>query len=152
MPCKPFAQKFDDCLDFEHEIRPLVVCRDHKGKSEYRYNNQSRNHLSLYRVDACLIADTGAKCDYLLLNCDQSMAFFIELKGSDLIQAVRQIDRAISLLSLGLKAFPVFHGRIALTRVNTTDFKNSEYLKLQKRLKALGGDLRQGSKVLSDTY
>jgi hypothetical protein len=142
--CTPFDTHFE----FQHEQRAIVVCED-KGKTKYIYNNQSRDNLSKYRVDGGLITE-GVKCDYLLLNCNKQNSYFIELKGSDIIKAIEQIDRSIDLLKDTLTGFSI-SVRIVLTRVNTVELKNSKYLRLQKRVKQLHGNLVQKTRELEET-
>ncbi|RAJ06575.1 hypothetical protein LX64_01702 [Chitinophaga skermanii] len=49
-------------------------------------------------VDGCAISDNGVKCDYLHLVEDKNLEIYIELKGQDLRQAMKQIERTISIL------------------------------------------------------
>jgi hypothetical protein len=143
--CKPFAHSFD----FQHESRAIVPFTDKGSKTKYVYDNQSNDCLSKYRVDGGLITDDSAKCDYLLLNCDKLKSFFIEIKGSDLIHAVEQIDRSIDMLKHDIADFSVF-ARIVLTRVNTPDLKNTKYLKLEKKVKELRGNLQKQSQIMTE--
>lgn len=143
--CNPF----DRCFEFCHEQRPLILCADKKSSTRYVYENRKSDHVTKYRVDGELITDNGAKCDFLLLNCEQEKAFFIELKGSDLIRAIEQIDRTIDLLKDTLGGF-AFHARIVLTRVNTTDLLNSKYLKLKKKVERFNGDLEKKSRQMTE--
>ena len=136
--CKTFCNHFE----FQHEDRKIVSIKDKGHPAEYRYINQSANHLAKYRVDGGLISDNEAKCDFLLLNCEQKQSYFIELKGSDLIRAIEQIDRSIDKLKSYLPGF-AFFARIVLTRVNTTDLKSAKFLSLEKKLKTLKGDLKK---------
>lgn len=143
--CKPFDSHFD----FQHERRAIVVCEDKGSKTKYICDNQSKNYLSKYRVDGGLINDAGAKCDFLILNCNKHKSFFIELKGSDIIRAIEQIDRSIDLIKNNLDDFSVF-ARIVLTRVNTIELKDIKYLKLEKKVKLLNGDILQQTRRLEE--
>jgi hypothetical protein len=127
----------------------MVSCIDKGSKVKYSYENRSADFLSKYSVDGGLIADGGAKCDYLLLNCNKSKSYFIEIKGSDLIHAIEQIDRSIDLLKTFISDFSIF-ARIVLTRVNTHDLINTKYLQLAKKVNALGGDLQKKSRVMAE--
>ena len=93
MTCKPF----DNCFDFESQNIKIVTFTDMKSSTTYTYENNSLNTLTKYRVDGCLINDERPKCDYLLLNCSKKKSYFIELKGSDLIKAVEQINSSIDI-------------------------------------------------------
>ena len=73
--------------------RKIVVARDKGEKSEYRGNNNSEKLVAKYRVDGGLIKD-GAKCDYLLLDKNESRAYFIESgKAEDIIDREYQMIR-----------------------------------------------------------
>ncbi|KAA6339010.1 hypothetical protein EZS27_013039 [termite gut metagenome] len=142
--CKPFDANFD----FQHKQEKSVTCLDKGSPIKYIYDNQSLDYLSKYRVDGGLITD-GIKCDYLLLNCNKLKSFFIEIKGSDLIHAVKQIDRSIDVLKNSISGFSVF-ARIVLTRVNTIDLRDTRYLKLDKKVKSLNGDLRKQNREMTE--
>jgi len=144
--CKAFNKNFE----FQHDNRNIVPFKDKGHSTEYRYKNQSSNHLAKYRVDGGLISDDGAKCVFLLLNCEQKQSYFIELKGSDIIRAIEQIDRSIDLLKCNLSDF-AFFARIVLTRVNTADLRHTKFLKLEKKVKSLKGDLKKQTKLLEET-
>ena len=143
--CKPY----DKCFEFVSERRKLVICTDKKSSTKYKYDNTAEDELSKYNVDGCLLPENVPKCDFLLLNCTKKMAYFIELKGSDLINAVEQVEKTIDRLRNDLDTFSI-HARIVLTRVNTMDLKNSKLLRLEKKVKKLKGSLRKSSCLLED--
>ncbi len=105
--------------------------------------------MSKYRVDGCLINDEDFKCDYLLLNCTKETSYFVELKGSDLIKAVEQINRSIDILHKDFKEYSV-EARIVLTRVNTTDLKSTKLIRLESKLKKLKGKLIKQTRQLTE--
>ena len=147
--CSIFDSKY---AEFQHCNRGLVSIKTTKSSPEYRYynyNNQILNHLAKYNFDDGLIPDKDKKCDFLLLNCEEKQAFFIEVKGSDLLKAVKQIDSSIEELKDRLRGFSIF-ARIALTGVNTTSVRSMEYARLQKKIKSLNGDLVQASRLLEE--
>jgi hypothetical protein len=144
------CKAFDNHFEFQHEQRKDVSITDKGSKVKYVYENKSSDFLSKYKVDGGLISDDGLKCDYLLLNCNRLRAYFIEIKGTDLIHAIEQIDRSIDLLKPAISKFAVF-ARIVLNRVSTPNFKsNPKYLRLEKKVKTLNGNLKQQSKVFSE--
>lgn len=145
MPCNPY----ENCFEFIKQKNKIVTCSDKKSSTKYIYENNSLDELSKYFVDGCLVADEGSKCDFLLLNCSKKISYFIEMKGSDLIKAVEQIDRSIDLLHKDFNKYSV-HARIVLTRVNTTDLKNTKLIKLESKLKKLNGKLIKHSGQLTD--
>jgi len=143
--CKSFNIHFE----FQHENRSVAPFKDSGHSTEYRYKNQRADYLAKYRVDGGLISDNGAKCDFLLLNCEQKQSYFIELKGSDIIRAIEQIDRSIDKLRNELSGF-AFFARIVITRANTTALKNTKILKLEKKVKDLNGNLKVKCRLLEE--
>jgi len=141
------CKSFDSNFDFQHESRKIVPVKDKGKPTEYRYHNKSSYHLAKYRVDGGLIEE-GAKYDYLLLNCEQRHAYFIELKGSDIIHAIEQIDKSVDVLKGNLTDF-AFFARIVLTRDNTTKLNITNKLQnLEKKL--LNGNLKKQSRLLEE--
>ncbi len=145
MTCKPYK----NCFDFAEQKNKIVTCTDEKSSTKYIYENDSLDNLSKYRVDGCLINDDDSKCDFLLLNCTKGISYFIELKGSDLIKAVEQIDRSINVLHKDFKEYSV-EARIVLTRVNTTDLKSTKLIRLESKLKKLNGTLIKQTRQLTE--
>lgn len=143
--CKVFDENYSE---FRHENRKIVTVRDKGHLTEYRYKNDSSNHLAKYRVDGGLISD-GAKCDFLLLNCERKQSYFIELKGSDISRAIDQIDGSIDKLKADLPEF-AFFARIVLSRVNTTKLRMEKYLRLEKKVKSLKGNLQQQTRLMEE--
>lgn len=140
---------FDNHFEFQHNNRPIVVLTDKGSSTSYKYHNKTSDHLAKYQIDGGLITD-GVRCDYLLLNCEKKHSIFIEIKGSDLLHAVDQLDRSIDLLKTKLLGFAVF-ARIVVSRMNTINLKSSRLLKLEKKLELLNGNLKYKCKILEDT-
>jgi hypothetical protein len=145
MACKPY----ENCFEFTGQKIKIVTCTDAKSSTKYIYQNDSQDILSKYKVDGCLIDDEDSKCDFLLLNCSKGISYFVELKGSDLIKAVEQIDHSINILHKDFKEYSV-EARIVLTRVNTTDLKSSKLIRLESRLKKLNGKLIKQTRQLTE--
>ncbi|GAB6009165.1 hypothetical protein [Dysgonomonas reticulitermitis] len=142
------CKAFSTCFEFQHDNRKIIPIRDKRHKTEYRYINKSANHLAKYRVDGGLIS-SGKKCDFLLLNCEQKQSYFIELKGSDMSQAIDQIDRSIDLLRHNLTGF-AFFARIVLTKSPPTRVKNTKQVKLEDKLKSLNGGLISRTRLFEE--
>ncbi|MFQ3575773.1 MAG: hypothetical protein SNJ77_04990 [Cytophagales bacterium] len=145
MNCKPY----DKCFEIAEQKIKIVTCSDAKSNIKFTYENDSLDSLTKYKVDGCLINDEDPKCDFLLLNCTKSISYFVELKGSDLIKAIEQIESSINLLHKDFKDYSV-EARIVLTRVNTIDLKSSKQIKLERRLKKLNGELIFKSQQLTE--
>ena len=69
----------------------VVVSRD-KGKVEHRaINPQGQFDLRHYQLDGALIKQTKC-CDYLLINDSRRKAYFIEVKGGNIDEAIKQLE------------------------------------------------------------
>lgn len=134
--CNDFFRK-SECTDY-CDSRKTIVVRDSGNSQEYRVTNVSSKEFCKIRVDNCLIRE-GEKCDYLILNCQDKLAFFVELKGQDLKKALAQINSSISILMDEIQDFKIY-ARIVLNRTPTPDINSSIEIKLKKRLKKHNGD------------
>ncbi len=73
---------------------------------------------------------TGNRCDYLLLNEDSHMAYFIELKGSDLVKAAKQLEATEAFLRQKLSGYQAQY-RIVANKCKTQEVRSSAYRKYQ---------------------
>ena len=100
---------------------------EHIGK------NVNRHNIRQFKVDGDVIPlnCTEERCDYLLLNDTDKRAYYIELKGSDIDKAIRQIENSIKLLHSGIMQYTVYQ-RI-IYRSHTHDIQKSTVLRWKKR-------------------
>lgn len=109
----------------------IIVSRDKGEKREHIAHNAHRAHVSHYQVDGNIICDETS-CDFLVMNDDQKTAYLIELKGSDILKAVRQLDVTNKKLQDKLKGYHVFF-RIVLSKTRTHAIESTEFKKYKKR-------------------
>lgn len=104
--CNPFGKECEQNTDYTAKE---VVFNDRKPIPEFRIKNNSQHILIKIKVDGCLIkGQVGVrKCDFLLLDCTDSKAYFIELKGQNLKDAIVQITSTLSQLQPKLKDFKI---------------------------------------------
>jgi len=115
-----------------------------KGKT-FRLINPSACKITIFEVDPCLIKDNKEKkCDYLFIidKKQECLAYFIELKGTGLTDAIHQILNSIDILYKSLHEHKIF-ARIVGKRV-TPNIK-SRRARLDEKLKQFGGDLKIAS-------
>jgi len=147
---KNYTDKFDkECLQFYDKRKKVTV---EENTKKFIVNNSDQKYVALYRVDDCLITN-GSRCDYLLLNCfeDDLSAYLIELKGSNLTQAVKQIDATLARFKEDLEDFKKINARIVLTKVNfPATLKSIDLRNLRKKIALLGGTLEYKVKVLEE--
>lgn len=101
-------------------------------KKSYILENPGRKTISKYVVDDCLLAALRdeEKCDYLFVN--NSNGYFVELKGSDVPKAIKQLISTIGYLRNDVRGNLL--ARIVCSKFRRApDTKSSqEYLKLMK--------------------
>lgn len=138
MSCKNFENhKCADCNN-----NKVIVAKENRCK--FVLNNINKEKICKIRIDGCYLL-SGRKCDYLILACNSKISYLIELKGSSFWDAIDQIVESLNKLENSLNGF-VINARIVLTKVNVPNIKNTPtVLSLQKRLRKLGGNLRQKS-------
>lgn len=85
----------------EHERTDSIISLwDRRGgKSNYIGLNPDSKNITQIEIDGCVFREqNGRKCDFLLLNNNDRLSYFIELKGSSLRDAYEQIaETAITL-------------------------------------------------------
>ena len=83
---------FGECEKTRSDSR--IVLRE--MRSVICFLNPSRKEIREVRIDGCVIRD-GLRCDYLLIV--DSTEHYVELKGSDVDHAVKQIETTIRRIS-----------------------------------------------------
>lgn len=110
-----------------------IVSRD-KGNPQYHKGiNNGRVYVIHYKIDGVVIK-SGNRCDYLLMNEASRTAYLIELKGSDLIKAAKQLEETEKALIQQLAGYTLQY-RIIANKCRTQEIRSSEYRKYQLRWK-----------------
>jgi hypothetical protein len=147
MSCQHFRENHPSCTECNRN--PILNASEKKSK--YTLNNPQRREVCKIKVDSCVTTSVEEnKCDYLVISCETSTAFFIELKGSDLLHAIDQVDKSIDRLSANLVGFAL-NARIVLTRVQTPDIRTPKYKKFHQKIRQLGGTFEHKNLVLVET-
>ncbi len=110
-----------------------IVSRD-KGNPQYHKGiNVAKSYVTHYKIDGAVIK-SGDRCDYLLINEDKRVAYLIELKGSDLVKAARQLETTEKVLHQELSDYSLQY-RIVANKCKTQEIRTSAYRKYQIRWK-----------------
>lgn len=143
----------DDLFIEFQDNRSTVVLKDRGvGNVSYRGENRNRNELIAYKVDNGIIRDESVlKCDYALYTISSDSIRFVELKGSDLIKAIRQITSSIEKVidRHGIQINKV-HARIVLSKHRVPDSRFTYQMNLEKLLKKRNGNLIKACRVLKE--
>jgi hypothetical protein len=83
----------------EYTCDPKILLKEKKAKSKITFNNPDRKEILIIRVDGCVFDNSDfKKCDYALVPCED-IEIYIELKGSGIERAIKQLESTILLLS-----------------------------------------------------
>lgn len=81
----------------EYRLDTKIVLQENKSKIFFLNPNQER--ILVIKVDGCVVSDNETlRCDYALAPSDE-VEIYVELKGSNISHAVKQIESTIGLLS-----------------------------------------------------
>lgn len=111
---------------------PKVVCSENQNK--HVLNNPALLSIYKYKVDGDILTHgDGKKCDYIVEVETQNKptAYVIELKGSDLEEAIRQIETTINRFTLARthRILP----RIIIHKARTHQVQGSAYRNLRRK-------------------
>jgi len=66
-----------------------------KGKT-FQIENKSKVEVACIKIDDCVFKQAdGIKCDFLFEVAERKKLFYVELKGSDVIKAIHQLQSTI---------------------------------------------------------
>ena len=121
-----------DACRTSQDRRRILVLQGRKGEKGPRFiaENPNERLLAVYRVDNCCLKTEA--CDDLIL-LEDSDAWVIERKGSDLSKAIAQLNSTLDALGPALHPRNL-HARIVLNRVRTPDLGTTEEKRLKKRV------------------
>ncbi len=116
-----------------------IQVEEHNRK--YTMENSGRECIAKIKVDNGLLTpDSEKRADYLLLRCEQDIAYFVELKGCDVAKACEQILSTITLLRSIVNTYRI-NARIVCSRVPAPDLRSSHRVRLENSCKGRNGTL-----------
>jgi hypothetical protein len=131
----------------------LLKDPDDAGRTECRFTNTNKN-LAIVIPPSVLIGKQSTNCDFLLLNCDNNVAYFVQLKGStEFRKATEQILFSINALKKGIVKYGTINAIIiqTKTRPNTTNLGQNFYKKFIKEISNLNGVFKHASQTHTET-
>lgn len=114
----------------------LVVSQDKKSKNTCRHiaRNTDACNVAQFQLDGDIFQLDGnifqgheVRCDFLVLNQDKKNAYFIELKGSNIMHAKQQVESSVNLLRDDLTGYSCFF-RI-IFRSQTQEVRSSKVIR-----------------------
>lgn len=107
------------------ERAPIISSKDKHESQTHIARNKDASLVTHYRVDGVIIK-SGNKCDFLLINEDKKTAYLIELKGSDLSWAAKQLQATEQALSEQLAPYQLQY-RIVANKCRTSEIETAEF-------------------------
>lgn len=139
------------CIEF-NEVRNVCIAEE-KGK-KFELLNKSQFQIRKIKVDSCLNQLRNEKrCDFLMSidKINKPIVFFIELKGGDLIKAIKQINDSIIYLKPEFDSY-IINARMIGSKDVPQIIGNPEYRKLLRVTKLTSGTVRRNTnKIMSET-
>ena len=78
------------------------------------------------------------------MDKNESRAYFIELKGSDLIKAIEQSESTIPKIKRDIPEYKI-NARIVLTKQRTPDLIDSKMRNFEGKIKKMGGTFKKAN-------
>ena len=142
-----------DCYEYKLK-RHSIITASHGKFTRYTFNNRENQYfISKRQIDGCVLKNEEA-CDWLFhLNNnnksgrDNNHLIFLELKDSDLVKQIQQIDSNIRKLKFHNNEFTI-HARIVLTKAYNPDIRDDRTKSFIKRIELSGGTVDYRSQEL----
>lgn len=115
----------------------IIVSQDKGSQRKHKGNNTSGFNVRHYKLDGDLIRQQKC-CDFLVLNDSLKKAYFIELKGRHINDAVPQLENGMRLCESELQGY-TFYYRIVSSKTRTHDVQGNTFRKFKEKC---GGRLK----------
>lgn len=107
----------------------IIVSKDSHTPREHRASNPKRYFVRQYKLDGDLVKNEKC-CDFLLINDSLKDAFFIELKGCNMDEAIPQLQKGLQKCQAELCGY-TFYFRIVVSRVCTHNLQKNAFRKFK---------------------
>jgi hypothetical protein len=105
----------------------IIKSKDSQNSQTHYAHNRKNRFVTQYQIDGVVIKE-GNKCDFLVMNEETLNAYLIELKGSDMCHAARQLDETAKKLSKQLAGY-FLNFRIVTNKCKTQEIEDSKFRK-----------------------
>ncbi len=112
-----------------------IVSKDTNSDRKHIAENINLNNVRQYQLDGDIIKYEKS-CDFLVLNDDSKNAFFIELKGRNVSEAISQFEGAMLKIKSELSGYSLKF-RIITSKSNTHEINGSKVIGFKKKYKTL---------------
>lgn len=105
----------------------IIVSKDKHTSREHRAFNLKEYSVRQYKLDGELVKNEKC-CDYLLINDTLKNAYFIELKGGNIDEAIPQLQGGVEKCQMELSGY-TFYFRIVASKVRTHNIQKNRFRK-----------------------
>lgn len=124
-----------------------IVSKDRReSRKHVAYNLEQAYQVRHYRLDGEIVQQAKC-CDYLLINDTLKNAYFIELKGGNVDEAVPQLEQGYVKFRSELAGYR-YYFRIVSSRVRTHDIKKTSFRKFKDKW---GSHLKYQTNLMEET-
>ena len=116
--------------DYSGNAHKPVYVSSEKGRKHIAHNPEGRYEVRHYRLDGDIVKNEVC-CDFLLLNDSCMDAYYIELKGRDLVHAVEQVEAGRQKFKESLKDYSAYF-RIVTSKTRTQDLHSEKFRRFQR--------------------
>ena len=116
--------------DYSGDIHKKVYVSAEKGRKHIANNPGGQYEVRHYRLDGDVVKNEVC-CDFILLNDSCLDAYYIELKGSDLVRAVEQVEAGQRLFRGILNEYTSYF-RIVTSKTRTQDLNSTRFRHFQR--------------------
>jgi hypothetical protein len=128
------CEKLKQVLEVKPDNNCFAVATSAKeGAKKFSFLNRSNKNICRVHVDDCLITDKSIKkCDYLFKVNEDQLYYLVELKGTDVDNAIQQIISTYDIVNEKIKSDAQnFKGVIVSSSVPSAT--EQRFRKLQER-------------------
>lgn len=133
-----------NCIEYD-EVRPICIASE--GSKTYTLKNLSGYKVRKVKIDGCFSQKAGEKrCDFLMSIDDNGIknAIFIELKGGELNDAIKQLFSTIIFLKKEFEKYRI-DARIVGTKDVPGFINTPSYRKLAKEIMISKGTIKRAT-------
>lgn len=109
----------------------IIVSKDNRTPREHRALNPERYFVRQYKLDGNLIKNQKC-CDFLVLNDSLKNAYFIELKGCNIDEAIPQLQGGLEKCRTELREYTIYF-RIVVSKVCTHNLQKNTFRKFKDK-------------------
>lgn len=111
----------------------IIVSKDLRTSRMHRAINQNGvSAVRQFKLDGGIVKQRKC-CDFLILNDTKKNAYFVELKGGNIHEAVSQFEESEKILRSSLEGYNYFY-RIVCSKVITHNVARNSFRKFQDKV------------------